>query len=292
MVTQVQIYKDFQFPTSCTKLRLNTDKTHIIATGTYQPRYKVYIVEDNTEFLERRMDTDIVDFCFLTRSPKKLAFLRNDKTIEFHMNYNVHYKLRIPHFGRCLNRFSDSLYFCTDRELHRLDLMRGVVSCVYNSTHELNSFCISKAHGLSALFSDGQLAFVDTRQNAPVKHVAFDENVVSGDFDANLMISIATNENFYMFDLRNMKPVVKSSVTGAKKVIHHGRHCFLAHLDGIDIYDTVSKVDTLSSKDISTFDLKDNIIFVGYHSSEIKTYYTGTGIIPKWCSYAEKYITD
>ncbi|ELQ74681.1 WD40 repeat protein [Trachipleistophora hominis] len=292
MVTQIDVYKDFQFPTSCTKLKLNNEQTHVIAVGTYPPQYKVYVVEDNTEFFERRMDTDIVDFCFLTHSPRKLAFLRDDKTIEFHLNYNLHYKLRIPHFGRCLNRFSDNLYFCTDKELYRIDLARGAMSRVYNSDYELNTFSVSRTHGLSALFSDGQLAFVDARQNEMVKHINFRENVINGDFDANIIISVATDQNLYMFDLRNMKPFIKSTVTGATKVICHEKHCFVAYSEGIDIYDNVSKIDTLFSANISTFDLKDNVIFVGYCSSEIKTYYTGIGIIPKWCSYAEKYVID
>ena len=51
---------------------------------------------------ERRLDSEAVDFLFLSQDYGKLAILQADRNVELHAPYGKHFKTRIPTFGRAM----------------------------------------------------------------------------------------------------------------------------------------------------------------------------------------------
>ena len=51
---------------------------------------------------ERRLDSEAVDFLFLSQNYGKLAILQSDRNVEFQAPYGKHFKTRIPTFGRAM----------------------------------------------------------------------------------------------------------------------------------------------------------------------------------------------
>jgi hypothetical protein len=62
----------------------------------------MYELSDMSMKFERRLDSEAVDFLFLSPDYGKLVILESDRNIEFQAPYGTHYKLRIPTFGRAL----------------------------------------------------------------------------------------------------------------------------------------------------------------------------------------------
>ncbi len=53
-------------------------------------------------------------FEILSEDYSKLVFLRDDRVVEFHAQYGLHHRTRIPKFGRAMAYNSDNcdLYLC------------------------------------------------------------------------------------------------------------------------------------------------------------------------------------
>ena len=66
----------------------------------YQPRIKVFELDQLSMKFERHTDAENVQFEILSEDWTKMILLQSDRTIEFHSAYGLHYKTRVPKFGR------------------------------------------------------------------------------------------------------------------------------------------------------------------------------------------------
>lgn len=98
----IELLQDFDFPSSCSTIRLSGDKKYLLATGTYKPRVKVFELSQLALKFERHLDDESIDFLALSDSYSKLCFLRRDRVLEFHTQFGSHYKTKIPKNGRNL----------------------------------------------------------------------------------------------------------------------------------------------------------------------------------------------
>ena len=57
------------------------DGQYIGVSGVYKPQIKVFEVDQLSLKFERHVDSEVVQFQFLTEDFKKMALLRNDRTV-------------------------------------------------------------------------------------------------------------------------------------------------------------------------------------------------------------------
>ena len=99
---RIDLIQDFQFSSSSQTIRQSPDGRFIAATGTYAPTLKMYELSEMGMKFERRLDSEAVDFLFLSQDYGKLAILQADRNVELHAPYGKHFKTRIPTFGRAM----------------------------------------------------------------------------------------------------------------------------------------------------------------------------------------------
>lgn len=288
MITEIKLYSNFTFSTACQNLKICDKELHIIATGTYPPSYKVFIVYNGSEILEKRLTAEIVDFCYVDGSSKKMAFMRNDKHIELHFKYNMHHRIKMSDFRRHVKRFSYNVYYKMSHTLEKIDLKKGIIGRVCQVESEINNFCISKVHGLIALFTNNGIIFYDGRTDELVCRIK-SGSWVAGDFDHKLMLSAAYVDKICTFDIRNFLPVLDVPLRNVIQVKYYKNKLYVANEKGINMFEYLNKIDEIEISRLDVFDIKDSILFVGCNDQVVKTFYTGYEIVPKWCSYTGEF---
>ncbi|KAJ3228096.1 Nucleolar protein 10 [Clydaea vesicula] len=165
---RLEIVQDLEFPEASIKIKSTKDGNHIMATGVYQPQMRgififitlqlmgaVFELQDLAMKFKRHSDAENVTFEILTDDWTKSVHLQNDRTIEFHTQFGIHYKTRVPRFGRDL-AYSypncDLLIGGASSDVWRLNLeqgkflnpiptdLNGVNVCEINPAHQLWSF--------------------------------------------------------------------------------------------------------------------------------------------------------
>ncbi|GMG55960.1 unnamed protein product [Ambrosiozyma monospora] len=184
---RVELIQDFEFRESSTKIKVTQDGQYAMATGTYKPQIHVYDFANLSMKFERHTDTENVDFLMLSSDWTKSVHLQNDRSIEFHVKGGMHYRTRIPKFGRsmCYNDVNCDLYVgASGNEIYRLNLEQGRFMKPFQIESDLgvNSIDINPVHGLVAAgLEDGTVEFWDPRAKQRVVKMA----VNSDDLDNN-----------------------------------------------------------------------------------------------------------
>jgi ribosome biogenesis protein ENP2 len=167
---RIELLQDFEFDASSSCIRQSPNGEYIAATGTYRPSLKMYNVSDLGMKFERRLDSEALDFMFLSEDFGKLAILCVDRTLEFHAPYGSHHKLRIPTFGRKLAyEQSTSTIMCTSSGggVYRVNLEEGRHSEPLTEPPKsvgTTAITVSPTHRLTAVGSeDGNVRFYDNR---------------------------------------------------------------------------------------------------------------------------------
>ncbi|GAA5938936.1 ribosome biosynthesis protein ENP2 [Sporobolomyces koalae] len=99
---EIRLIQDFDFPEASNKLKTTRDGKHLVATGTYKPRMKVFDLEELSLKTERVTDSENVDFCILSSDWTKTLHLQTDRSLELHTQSASHYRVRMPKHGRTL----------------------------------------------------------------------------------------------------------------------------------------------------------------------------------------------
>ncbi|GEQ71420.1 hypothetical protein JCM33374_g5103 [Metschnikowia sp. JCM 33374] len=168
-MNRVELIQDFEFSEASNKIRVTPDGQFAMATGTYKPQIHVYDFSNLSLKFDRHTDSENVDFQILSNDWTKSVHLQNDRTIEFHTKGGIHYKSRIPKFGRSLayNPSScDLLIGASGNEIYRLNLEQGrfLNPYVLETDEGVNSVDINPVHGLMAAgLEDGTVEFWDPR---------------------------------------------------------------------------------------------------------------------------------
>jgi ribosome biogenesis protein ENP2 len=125
---RIDLIEDFQFPATSNRIKLSPDQSFIAVTGMYGPQIKVYETSQLALKFERHIDAECVEFQFLSNDFRKLALLRNDRTVELHAAYGRHHAVKIPRFGRDIAYESancDLYIAAAGNEVYRLNLEQG-----------------------------------------------------------------------------------------------------------------------------------------------------------------------
>lgn len=235
-MNRVELIQDFEFSEASNKIKVSPDGQFAMATGTYKPQIHVYEFSNLSLKFDRHTDSENVDFQILSDDWTKSVHLQNDRTIEFHAKGGIHYKTRIPKFGRGLAFNStncDLMVAASGNELYRLNLEQGrfLNPYVLDTTEGVNSVEINPVHGLIfAGLEDGTVEFWDPRSRQRAAKL-----FVSDQLGESLQVTATTfrndglnfacgtsNGKTLLYDLRTSTPsLVKDQGYGfeVKKII-------------------------------------------------------------------------
>lgn len=274
---------------------------------------------------DRHTDSENVDFQILSDDWTKTVHLQSDRTIEFHSQGGVHYKTRIPKFGRSLTYHypsCDLLVTGSSNEIYRLNLEQGrflnslVTDVDGSSGSGVNCGEINPAHLLYGCGTDsGTVEFWDLRVRGRVGILApsLPESVMSNSLsisamkfrDDGLTMAVGTSTgHVLMYDLRSNVPLfVKDHQYGfpIKSLSFHegtqgedGRSKVVsADCKIVKIWDRENGNNFTSiepSNDINDVCVVDNsgLMFVANEGIQMQSYYIpALGPAPKWCSFLD-----
>ncbi|EGN92515.1 hypothetical protein SERLA73DRAFT_117248 [Serpula lacrymans var. lacrymans S7.3] len=176
----IELIQGFEFPEASNKIKTTRDGHHVIATGTYKPQMRVWDLDELTLKFERHSDAENVDFIILSDDWTKTLHLQNDRTIELHTQGGLHYRTRIPRFGRSLAYHypsCDTFVSASGNEIYRLNLEQGrFLNPLILEDDEggdimgVNCVDVNPAHNLLAFGMDGNssVQFWDPRSRSSV----------------------------------------------------------------------------------------------------------------------------
>lgn len=235
-MNRVELIQDFEFSEASNKIKVSPDGQYAMATGTYKPQIHVYDFSNLSLKFDRHTDSENVDFQILSDDWTKSVHLQNDRTIEFHTKGGIHYKTRIPKFGRSLAFNStncDLLVAASGNELYRLNLEQGrfLNPYVLDTTEGVNSIELNPVHGLiCAGLEDGSVEFWDPRSRQRAAKLFVSEQLgeslqVTATTFRNDGLNFAcgtSNGKALLYDLRTSTPsIVKDQGYGfeVKKIL-------------------------------------------------------------------------
>lgn len=315
-MNRVELIQDFEFSEASNKIKVSSDGQFAMATGTYKPQIHVYDFSNLSLKFDRHTDSENVDFQILSNDWTKSVHLQNDRTIEFHTKGGIHYKSRIPKFGRSLafNQSNcDLLVGASGNELYRLNLDQGrfLNPYVLDTEEGVNSVDINPVHGLiSAGLEDGTVEFWDprSRQRAAKLFVADqlrDACQVTATAFRNDGLNFAcgtSNGKSLIYDLRTSTPtVVKEQGYGfeVKKIIWIDENSSDANKimtsdkriaklwNRFDGKPYTSMEPSVDINDIA-YVKESGMFFMANEGIPMHAYYVpNLGPAPKWCSFLD-----
>lgn len=204
--SRIELLQDFEFPEASNKIKVTPDGKYTIATGTYKPHMKVYEFSEMSMKFSRYTDAENINFEILSDDWTKTVHLQQDRSIEFHTQGGMHYRLRIPRFGRDMGYHypsCDLLIAASGDEVYRLNLDQGrflnpfkIETLEYKSseTNEMgvNTININPIHQLFAFGTDnGTVEFWDHRYKSRIS--ILDVRGSLNSFDAKIAGVTATS---------------------------------------------------------------------------------------------------
>ena len=313
---RVELIQDFEFNEASNKIKVTNDGKYAIATGTYKPQIHVYDFANLSLKFDRHTDSENVDFVILSDDWTKSVHLQHDRTLEFHTKGGIHYKTRIPRFGRELAYNPgncDLLIGAAGNELYRLNLDQGKFLNPYQLETDMgvNSVSINPVHGLTSVgLEDGTVEFWDPRSRQRVTKLYVDEQLgekigvtaTSYRSDGLNFACGTTDGRTLLYDLRASQPtIVKDQGYGydIKKIIWLDEN----QSDSEKILTSdrrIAKIwDRHSGKPFASMepnvDINDvcyikhsGMFFMANEGIPMHTYYTpNLGPAPKWCSFLD-----
>lgn len=166
---RIELIQDFEFSEASNRIKVTPDGQYAMATGTYKPQIHVYDFANLSLKFDRHTDSENVDFVVVSDDWTKSVHLQNDRSIEFHTKGGIHYRSRIPKFGRSVayNPVNcDLLVGASGNEIYRLNLDQGrfLNPYVLETNEGVNAVSINPVHGLVAAgLEDGTVEFWDPR---------------------------------------------------------------------------------------------------------------------------------
>ncbi|KAI9481067.1 MAG: WD40-repeat-containing domain protein [Benjaminiella poitrasii] len=172
--TRVELIQDFEFPEASNRIKTTRDGKFVVATGTYKPQMRVFEYADMSMKFERHTDSETVNFEILSDDWTKQALLQNDRSVELHAQGGIHYRTRIPKFGRDLAYHfpsCDLLLAASGSEIYRLNLEQGrfLNSIQTDAEDGVNCVEINPAHQLFGMgTTKGTVELWDPRSKSRV----------------------------------------------------------------------------------------------------------------------------
>ncbi|KAG0173522.1 hypothetical protein DFQ28_008206 [Apophysomyces sp. BC1034] len=172
--TRVELIQDFEFPEASNRIKTTRDGQHVVATGTYKPQMRVFDFSEMSMKFERHTDAENINFEILSDDWTKCALLQDGRAVELHAQGGIHYRTRIPKFGRDLAYHfpsCDLLLGASGAEVYRLNLDQGrfLNPIQTDATDGINCVEINPAHQLFGLgTANGTVELWDPRSRTRV----------------------------------------------------------------------------------------------------------------------------
>jgi len=323
---RIELIQDFEFPTSCSVIRVSPDGRYIAAAGTYKPSIRLFELDQLSMKVERYCDAGVAQIQFLTDDFSKFLALREDRTIEIHAQYGLHATVRVPKFGRDMlyHRPTCDAYVCgSGNEVYRLNLEQGsFMAPLETSLPSINAMSFNPVHPIIAFASgdNGMIECWDIRDRTCAAKLDIRKAVSKVDpmaakefeshpkglqmhslaFDASgLNMAAGTNTGHAMvFDIR----------AGAPHIVRDHRYGLPIH--SISFHDASRKLITVDRKIAKIWDAatgaphtsiqpeyqvncmttvqNSGLLMFGCMSKRIQVYYAPTlGPVPNWCAHLE-----
>jgi len=313
---RIEIIQDFEFTVASTRVRVSRDGEYIAATGVYPPELKLFETRELGMKVNRGLDHEVVDFMFLSDDWKKLAFLLDDRTVEFHTQYGRHHRLRVPKPGRslCYDPESCNLFVAgSSNEVVRLDLEAGgfLAPLSLQNLSEVHQVVTNPV--LPILSCAGDKGIVESYDLRDPTRVILPLKVVTDRSDGEVTCCAYSSSGMQfaagtdagvvrIFDVRSSRPVCERDHMNGyaiKSVNFHERKSDGKVLVGsadsksIKLWDASSGnvVTTVESKatihDV-TFVPDSGMFFVSNDQVRIGVYFVpALGLAPRWCSFLD-----
>ncbi|KAG5518417.1 hypothetical protein PMAC_002811 [Pneumocystis sp. 'macacae'] len=181
--SRIELLQDFEFPEASNKIKTTPDGKYAIATGTYKPHMKIFEFSEMSMKFSRYTDSENVNFEILSDDWTKTVHLQQDRSIEFHTQGGMYYRLRIPKFGHDIGYHfpsCDLLIAASGDEVYRLNLDQGrflspfKIESLRGTGSEankmgVNTININPVHQLFAFGTDnGTVEFWDPRYRSRI----------------------------------------------------------------------------------------------------------------------------
>ncbi|KAF9951359.1 hypothetical protein BGZ65_005993 [Modicella reniformis] len=322
---RIELIQDFEFPEASLKIRTTRDGNYVLATGVYKPQMRVYEYAEMSMKFDRHTDTENVDFRILSDDWTKSVHLQADRNIEFQAQGGLHFRTRIPKFGRSLNYHHpscDLLITASSNEIYRLNLEQGrflnslVTDIDPAGGSGVNCGEINPAHLLYGCGTDaGTVEFWDLRVRGRVGILApsLPEDLQRSSFsissmkfrDDGLTMAVGTSTgHVLMYDLRSNVPLFVKDHQYGFPIKSLGFH------EGTQGEDGRSKIISADCKIIKIWDRENGnnftsiepvndindvslvgdsgLMFVANEGIQMQSYYIpALGPAPKWCSFLD-----
>lgn len=125
---RIDIIQDFEFKVASARVKVSPNGRNIVASGIYGPEVRIFDAFEMGMKCSRGLNCEVVDFLYLSDDWKKMVFLLDDRTVEFHAQYGFHHRLRVPKAGRTVGYDPEScslLVGGSSNEIVRIDLEVG-----------------------------------------------------------------------------------------------------------------------------------------------------------------------
>lgn len=290
---ETKIIKNFDYPTACLDMNLSESGNFLVSIGTYKPSVKIHDLTNIAQKSNRHLEAEPMKVLSLTKNCEKLALLRIDRYVEFHVKYGMHERIRMPKlcYDLKFNKFSGDIIACgNSNNIFRFNLIDGKFCTPYDTSLKcIMEIDINSVHSLVGYCGKNNVEFLDQRSSKIVSTTEHNENFLHMAFSNNGINFVVGTENgeILVFDLRSRNPLYKynhkESVRKVKmiekKIISIDKHTVMIYKDG----EIVDKIPV--NVPINTFEVNGGIIFLGLDDINMRTYYsTDFGDIPDWCN--------
>lgn len=313
---RIDLIQDFSFPEATLRIHTTQDGQHCMATGLYKPQLRVFDFANSSMKFDRHTNAENVQFELLSDDWSKSVHLQNDRTLEFHNEGQMHYRARIPKFGRDLAYHSpscDVLVGGAGNEVHRLNIDQGrfMTPLETQSAEGVNKLEVNPAHQLFGFgTASGCVEFWDPRVRNRIGALDIDAEVTAMRFRRDgLGLAVGTSEGIsLLYDLRQAEPWQRKDQQYGLPI--KSLHWLEPTTQTAYSVDTEAKVLSADSRIIKLWsahsgtpytsiepsnDINDvccvpdtGLVFVGGECSEIQTYFIPQlGPAPRWCHFLE-----
>ncbi|PIA15066.1 WD40 repeat-like protein [Coemansia reversa NRRL 1564] len=225
---RIELIQDFEFPEASLRIKVTPDQSHCMATGVYKPQIRVFDFSNVSMKFDRHTDAENVNFMLLSDDWTKSVHLQSDRSLEFHNEGQMHFRTRIPRFGRDLAYHSpscDVLVGGASNEVWRLNIDQGRFMTPFQTQSKtgINVLKVNPAHQLFGFGTeDGTVEFWDPRARncigtleptipnimQPVNGTRSGFEISAMDFRGDgLGVAIGTSSGHVMlYDLRQSRP--------------------------------------------------------------------------------------
>eukprot|EP01053_Blabericola_migrator_P006179 Blabericola_migrator_1__6178@NODE_3118_length_2025_cov_20_137385_g1953_i0_p1_GENE_NODE_3118_length_2025_cov_20_137385_g1953_i0NODE_3118_length_2025_cov_20_137385_g1953_i0_p1_ORF_typecomplete_len509_score95_59ANAPC4_WD40/PF12894_7/1_3e03ANAPC4_WD40/PF12894_7/54ANAPC4_WD40/PF12894_7/0_0045ANAPC4_WD40/PF12894_7/1_6eIF2A/PF08662_11/1_3eIF2A/PF08662_11/85eIF2A/PF08662_11/0_44PQQ_2/PF13360_6/93PQQ_2/PF13360_6/0_0045NUC153/PF08159_12/0_00069Cytochrom_D1/PF02239_16/1_7Cytochrom_D1/PF02239_16/9_1_NODE_31 len=328
---RLELIHDFHFSTHSNRVRVSQDGRFIGACGMYPPQIKVYECEELSLKFCRHVDSEIIDFEFLSEDYKKIVMLQNDRYVEFHAQGGRHHRLRIPTFGRsiCFDNNTANLWIATGTEhIYLMDLEEGVhLEPIHSSMSEQNVISTGNHHRLTFVGGETGLEVWDCRVSREdaihvINHIVNPDEIFSNHTDTSPAVtSVAVQDRGFnialgtdnglcqIYDIRHSVPLVtkEHAIDTPIKDIHfmnvqrdYGDEAAVVSAD-----ERIVKLwDAKSGQVLASFEAaarinnicpypNSGLIFVAQDDRKVGTYFVDcAGLAPRWASFLDNLVEE